>query len=473
MTIIKAKDFTEKLSKAGHVRYTKQNASLGKYGPKNPKIISLGLGDPRPDTFIFSEVSATVANLYNKDGSSDSTDSAQTTISLSEKKSPGSLVEGLDVLLQYGDGYGVRSLLGYAKNLVKNSHCPQYEDWDVIISCGSTDGLDKATDVFLNDGDNIIVDEYTYINAIKTFEAKSYNQVSVGMDTEGMIPEELDRVCSNWQGPNPLKAIYLIPTGQNPTGTTMSLQRRKDIYSVCQKHDLIIIEDDPYYYIQFGDAPVADGETTLSPEYLSKLPGTKNLLPSMLLFDVDGRVIRLDSMSKLMAPNLRTGWITAQKRVIDVIRAHTDTTLIRANGLSMGLLSRLFLEEWKEEGFEKHVAFVQKQYVYRRNLLVKSMKERLGNMIEFSVPETGMFVWLKVNLPDEAKREGVVDELFERMTEKNMLMIPGFLFSADQKNPNVKDIPYFRATFVYAPLEELDMAIERLETVLLEFGCKK
>ncbi|KAJ1826728.1 Aromatic/aminoadipate aminotransferase 1, partial [Coemansia sp. RSA 2703] len=309
---------------------------------------------------------------------------------------------------------------------------------------------------------------WTYPAIIGTVVPMGVKMAPVAMDGEGAVPEALDEMLSEWseaeQGRRPRMA-YMIPTAQNPTGATMSLARKQALYQVAQKHDLVIIEDDPYYYLQFSayqdPSQVADPE-----QRYADLPGLTALQPSFLSLDTDGRIIRLDSFSKILAPGLRCGWITAPRYMTDKIQFHNETSIQQPGGLSQALVSQLLNVEWGHDGWERHLVQTQREYAVRRDLFVDLCLKKLKGMVEFVVPEAGMFVWFRVLLNEEYRvKEGVMDEVFEAMVAAHVLLVPGRMFSPT----GVSNSPYMRAAFSYASVDDLVVAVERLQQALKPF----
>ncbi|PVV02435.1 hypothetical protein BB560_003110 [Smittium megazygosporum] len=464
------KNFTKYLSPKANRRHISPLRKLYAYTRNDPKLISLGGGFPNSDLFPFGKFSA---HVVQPGTSFQMNKVALSEISIDRSKKEVSGIESLQDFLQYGGGAGAASLIKFFYQHMKDIHNPKYQDWGVISSVGSTDALNKVTELFLNDGDPILIDEWSYPTAIETFTSSGFQMVAVKMDSEGMTPSSLDEVCTNWNGSRPLRVVYMIPTGHNPAGCTMSLTRRHEIYKVCQKHDIIIIEDDPYYFLQFNDAPVVNPEQETE-EYLKHLPGTEKLVPSILSIDTDGRVLRLDTFSKILAPNMRLGWITGQKDLLQKIENHVGTTTMHPCGFAQGIASVLLNDSWGPQGFIKHVLYLQEEYLSRRNIVMSAVNEHLGNMVSVTTPVGGMFLWLKVNLPPHnANKPGVMAEIFEEMIKNKVMLVPGWQFAPALDTSAVKDAPYFRAAFSYASKEQLTMAIERLSAVLERFGCKK
>lgn len=197
-------------------------------------------------------------------------------------------------------------------------HNPPYEDWSTTLTCGNTYSFYTCLRMLVERGDYLIMEEYAYSSAISTCSPMGIKILGIEMDEQGMTATGLDQSLSNWdvfaRGARKPRVIYLVPyfsfgrrglifsTGQNPTGASMYLQRRKDIYRVCQKHNLIIIEDEPYYFLQMDPY---EGKPTVVPD-LSNTDLIKSLIPSFMSLDVDGRVLRLDSLSKVPHPPLHT-----------------------------------------------------------------------------------------------------------------------------------------------------------------------
>ncbi|KAJ2763622.1 hypothetical protein IWQ56_004788, partial [Coemansia nantahalensis] len=314
MALLRAKDLSGFFTEAARSRKNSPLKSLLKYMAADPTLLSLGAGLPHPDMFPIARITASVA----QPGCSAADESADK-VDVSVAKGASGVTEGLERFLQYGNGRGIASYLDFAREHTARIHKPVYEDWDVVVSQGNTDAFAKTLEMFCERGDTLIVDEWTYPAAIETVGPMGLGLAPVAMDGEGMIPDDLDRVCTSWSGrARPLRAAYMIPTAQNPTGATMSLERKRAIYAVAQKHDLVLIEDDPYYYLQLGRYRRPE-ECGSGEERCSGLPGVTALIPSLLSLDVDGRVIRLDSFSKILAPGLRCGWVTAPKYIAEKI----------------------------------------------------------------------------------------------------------------------------------------------------------
>ncbi|KAJ2746479.1 hypothetical protein GGI20_001322 [Coemansia sp. BCRC 34301] len=463
-----SKDLSPLFTEATKRRRSSPLKPLLKYMIADPTLVSLGAGLPHPDTFPFLSVTATVAEAGE---SATDTSACRLDVSIAAR-APTAATEGLERFLQYGNGRGVPSYAKFAQEHTERVHGPLYDDWDVVVSAGNTDAFVKALMLFCQSGDTLIVDEWTYPAIIETVGPMGIDMAPVQMDNEGILPAALDLLCENWSttstAPRP-RVAYLIPTAQNPTGATMSLQRKQAIYEVAQKHDLVVIEDDPYYYLQFGEYRPA-GEAANSEDRYSDLPGVTALIPSLLSMDSDGRVIRLDSFSKILAPGLRCGWITAPRYMTDKIQFHNETSIQQPAGLSQAIVSKLINEHWGHEGWEQHLVQIQRDYAIRRDRFVELCQKYLKGKVEFTVPSAGMFLWFRVLLSEEMqKRPGVMQEVFDSMIANHVLLVPGHLFSPLGATPEVLSKPFVRAAFSYASIDDFETAISRLSLALSPF----
>ncbi|KAJ2690395.1 hypothetical protein IWW39_000794 [Coemansia spiralis] len=465
-----SKDLSSLFTEATKCRRNSPLKSLLKYMQADPSLLSLGAGLPHPDTFPFISVTATVAEA----GKSAVDATARHDDVSINARGPTAATEGLERFLQYGNGRGMPSYAKFAQEHTERVHSPIYDDWDVVVSAGNTDAFVKALMLFCQSGDTLIVDEWTYPAIIETVGPMNIGLAPVQMDGEGIVPAALDALCSNWStakgadAPRP-RVAYMIPTAQNPTGATMSMQRKQAIYAVAKKHDLVIIEDDPYYYLQFGDYRPAD-ETADPEDRYNDLPGVTGLIPSLLSMDTDGRVIRLDSFSKILAPGLRCGWITAPKYMTDKIQFHNETSVQQPAGLSQAIVSKLVNESWGHEGWERHLVQIQRDYAMRRDRFVELCLKHLKGKVEFTVPSAGMFLWFRVLLSEEMQdRDGAMQEVFESMIANHVLLVPGYMFSPLGATPEVLSRPFVRAAFSYTSVDDFETAITRLAKALEPF----
>ena len=201
----------------------------------------------------------------------------------------------------------------------------------------------------------------------------------IASDQDGMRPDKLREVLADKWQPSEMevlgapKIMYINPTGANPTGTVLTPERRKEIYQIACDYNILILEDDPYFYMQFGDCKV----------------------PSLLSMDTEGRVLRFDSFSKILSSGIRLGFVTGPKPLVNQIMLHMQVSVINAASLSQVVTNEL-LKQWGDDGLSDHVAKVAQFYEDRRDAMLAAADKHLTGLCEWSIPKSGMFLWIKV-----------------------------------------------------------------------------
>lgn len=367
-------------------------------------MISLSGGLPLSDYFPFESLSLTIS-LPEKPKSEKSQpengdlNGANATLHASKCDiDQGRSIYDLSVALNYSQGSGSAQFLRWITEHTEIVHDPLYADWQCTMTVGNTSALDMALRMFTQPGDYVLSDEYTFATAMETAKPMGVKFTGVKMDKEGMRPDSLRETLEKW---NPTAhansrkpfLLYLIPTGQNPTGATQSLERRREIYRIAQEHDLIILEDDPYYFLQMDPfSPQArEDPMTCSPQKPSNL--LKSIVPSYLSMDTDGRVVRMDSFSKVVSPGVRLGWLTAPQQVIEQYKNHADVSTQGPGGLSQLALFKLLDEHWGHTGYLEWLTHIRKEYTDRRDFMVQACERYLPRTITSWEPaQAGMFV---------------------------------------------------------------------------------
>lgn len=244
-------------------------------------------------------------------------------------------------------------------------------------------------------GDTVLTEAFSFSTALETVAPLGVKAAGVEIDEEGLIPEKMDELLSNWdakaRGSRKPHLLYTVPSGQNPTGATQGTERRQQIYRVAQKHDLYIIEDEPYYFLQMQpytgrDAPPVPAPTSVD-DFIS------SLIPSLLTIDVDGRVMRMDSFSKVLVPGSRLGWITASAQIIERYVRHAEVASQGPSGFSQLILYKLLDETWGHEGYLRWLMNLRLEYTKKRNALLAACEDHLpGDLVSWVPPKAGMFV---------------------------------------------------------------------------------
>lgn len=473
MSSLLAKDLTHLLSEEAKSRKPEQIKAAFRHF-QNPNIISLGGGLPVPDLFPFNsiEVDSLAAPFPRGISVVPENDDEVLKISLSKYAVSDSSDIPLSVGLQYGSSAGSPKLLDYIKEHTQLVHAPQYKDWDVILTVGNTQAWDATLRTFTNRGDTILAEKFSFSSASEGARANGVNIVPVEVDLEGIIPEAFEKQLESWSGPMP-KLLYTIPTGQNPTGGTLSSQRRKAIYKISQKYDFIIIEDEPYYFLQMDN--YTNNKTTRNHSKPSHDEFLKSLVSSYLSLDTEGRVVRLDSYSKVLAPGTRLGWIVGQQKLVERYLRQHDVTIQIASGFTQCIINGL-LQRWGQKGYIDWLIELRKAYTKKRDVALDAIEEFIPKSItEWIAPTAGMFFWIKIDgekHPDfvtkfSSNPEALELHLYEVGIASGILLIPGHWFLIKEVNYSAKngDI-YFRGTFASVNEEKLTEGISRLGKVL-------
>ncbi|KAL3046246.1 hypothetical protein OYC64_004287 [Pagothenia borchgrevinki] len=385
-----------------------------------PTMISLAGGAPNPNTFPFLS-----ASFGLKDGQTLNFDEAL-----------------MKRALQYSASNGIPELLTWMKKLQKDLHNPP-SPMDMCVTTGSQEGLCKLFEMLVNPGDNVLLDAPTYSGTLAALRPLGCNLINVSSDQHGMIPAALKDVLSRWDpsevhkaGSTTPKILYTIPNGGNPTGASMTTQRKQEVYELARQYDMLIIEDDPYYFLQF-DKPWA---------------------PSFLSMDVDGRILRTDSFSKILSSGLRIGFVTGPKPLVDRVVLHIQASTMHTSTFTQLMVSQL-LHSWGQDGFLQHIEGVIEFYRKQRNAMISSADKWLKDVAEWHAPSAGMFLWIKL--------KGIADTqqlIMEKALEKEVLLVPGGVFMINSSDP----CPYVRAAFSLSTPEQIDEAFRRLSSLIKE-----
>jgi 2-aminoadipate transaminase len=335
--------------------------------------------------------------------------------------------------LQYGMTEGIPRLREFiARNCARYGINVQPEN--VLITCGSQQALDLIGKIFLNPGDRILLEKPTYLGALQAWNAYQAEYVTVEMDDEGMRTDQMEAALR--AGP---KFIYVLPNFQNPSGVTMSMERRLRLIELAHHYGIPLIEDDPYGQLRY------EGEN----------------LPPLVELDsqarcnspYSGNVIYLSTFSKTLAPGLRLGWIIAPAEVIDrlvIAKQGTD--------LHTGTFVQMVAHEVAKSGFlDEHVTTIRTIYRERRDAMLQAMEDYFPPGVSWTKPQGGLFLW--VTMPSEMDSL----EVFKKAVEKKVAFVPGdaFFAAGDIRNS-------MRLNFSNADPGKIREGIRRLGLVLTE-----
>ncbi|CEQ40216.1 SPOSA6832_01805 [Sporobolomyces salmonicolor] len=387
--------------------------SFSKYFSR-PGILMLAGGLPPPEYFPFENISATsLASNTFKTASPGLLQSAWNYIkgvqtdhfTINKYEEDASKIQ-LSSALQYGTAAGLPPLAQFIYDFTARVYRPAYSDFRTVINAGSTDAWGKVITTLAESGDGVLCEEWTYPSALATAWPNGIKPVPLPMDGEGMTPEGMDDLLANWNpedhdGMRRPRILYTVPVCQNPTGATMSLKRKEQIYALAVKYDVIIVEDDPYYFLQAPEyerqgskrAASKPSKTETDEEFL------KSLVPSYLAIDYQGRVVRIDTFSsasspsphcclpfrhyptpaltcanslspsfdhnlaETICPGSRLGWTVCNPVFAERIEKANESSTQSASGFAQALVGKLLVEQWGFTG-------IKAQYRDRRDVLV-------------------------------------------------------------------------------------------------------
>ncbi|WP_069806721.1 aminotransferase-like domain-containing protein [Vulcanisaeta thermophila] len=371
-------------------------------------VISFGGGMPDPSSFPINEIIEVTRDVLTTKG---------------------------DKALQYGATGGVPELKEELMRFMNKGGIGTLGDHDVIITVGSQEALDLLGRVLIDPGDYIITESPTYLAAIQAFRIYEPRIVGVPMDGEGIIIEELERrIREIREGGGRIKFIYVIPTGQNPTGITMSMERRKALLEVASEYDLLVIEDDPYGYIYFGN----DSQ------------------PSRLkAMDSEGRVIYMSTFSKIAAPGLRLGWVYATKEIIRWLELAKQSVDLHTSTLNQYIAAELL----RRGVIERNIPRIKEIYRTKRDLMLQALSEYMQDGVTWTKPSAGMFIWL--SLPDHADTSKLLEIAIKKY---RVAYVPGRSFYPNGERGND-----MRLNFTYPKPQEIFEGVRRLSLAISEY----
>lgn len=289
--------------------------------------------------------------------------------------------------LQYQAATGPPAFPKFLRRYVEEIYKPAYADWDVILDVGATDGFAKVFNMLLELGDSLLVEEWTYPGAMNAYMPYEVNTVALKMDAEGVIPEYMENVLANWddsKGRRP-RVFYTVPTGQNPTGATMLGDRKKAIYAIASKYDVVIVEDEPYYTLFLGKYQQQGTNATPLQQRqieLEKQEGKEgnaafieSLPPTYLTVDTEGRVIRLDTFSKTSCPGSRLGWITSSPIFVERLTRIAEASTQAPSGFATAMTITM-LNTWGWDGYMRWLRGIKAAYKMRRDWMCDALADQ-------------------------------------------------------------------------------------------------
>ncbi|KAF5631248.1 aromatic amino acid aminotransferase I [Fusarium sp. NRRL 52700] len=459
----------------------------------------------------------------------------------------------LATALQYGQVTGYPPLHSFIRqftNQVLHPNVPYKGGADVILNNGGTDGFSKVLQLLVDpwfegshpveERPGMLCETFVFGNILTQARPLGVNIVPVEIDEEGMIVEGsggLREVLENWNPQNGRLPhfLYTVTMGDNPSSGVVGVQRRKEIYALASKYDIIIVEDDPYWYLQFPSAAiheakargyaipsVADSHKTVKS---SGYDFIDSLVPSYLSIDVDGRVIRLDTFSKTVAPGSRLGYVTAQPAIIERLTRIAETSTGQPSGFVQALIAQTILGPhpstletfsslsesekpsftgWQLDGWVRWLEGLRGEYERRMTRMCSILEKNAFSprqptsqnpgldsdvvskirLFDFDWPRGGMFIWLRVHFEKHAlyqSRGGDTAPVIDGPALAKAFLIhsthaphlvlgsPGSMFSATPEILEKRGWQYIRLCFAAESDENIDGGSSRFARSVGEF----
>ncbi|MCQ2464643.1 MAG: PLP-dependent aminotransferase family protein [Oscillospiraceae bacterium] len=333
--------------------------------------------------------------------------------------------------LQYSITEGYLPLRNRLKKDLEAKKCYADGRDDLITTSGAQQANELACKVLCSDGDTLICESPSFIGSLNSFKSYNVNLVGVELEEDGINIEKLEEaVKSNSR----VKLLYLIPNFQNPTGRTMSLEKRKAVYELAKKYDFIILEDNPYGDLRFRGEDIAPIKS----------------------FDTEGRVIYSRTFSKILAPGLRVGYVSAPKEIISKMIVCKQVADVHTNIWAQQICYR-FMET---VDMNEHIASLRKIYKSKYELMENGIKEYFSDKVEVTRPEGGLFIW--ATLPDSIDMLSFCKKAVE---EYKIAVVPGQAFMISENDRTNS----FRMNFSTPSDEQIVTGCEILGKLTKEF----
>ena len=350
---------------------------------QRPDIISFAGGLPSPATFPVERMKAAYDKVLSEAGK---------------------------VALQYGptDGYApLREWIANSLSTEGSTILPE----QILMTSGSQQALDLLGKVLVDEGSRVLVETPSYLGALQAFSVYRPEFKSVDTDEHGLVPSSIDAVAKG------ARMLYSLPNFQNPTGRSLSLERRRELVETCARLVIPLIEDDPYGSLSYRGEP----------------------MPKMVAMNPDG-VIYMGSFSKVLTPGIRLGYVCAPLPLVRRLELAKQ-----AADLHTAQLTQMVVHEVVKDGFlDEHIPTIRKLYSDQCQCMLDAMKEHFPTSVSWTEPEGGMFIW--VTLPQQIDAM----KLLEQSLAAKVAFVPGAPFYANDPASNT-----LRLSFVTVPPERI------------------
>ena len=371
----------------------------------DPSIISFAAGNPSPESFPVEDLSRLSAEIFKDQAS---------------------------FALQYGitEGYtplreaiAARQKARFGETMVRDT------DTTLVVT-GGQQGIELACKAFCNEGDAVICENPSFIGALNAFRSNGVQTIGVEMEDDGISLQKLEETLKSTKN---AKLLYLIPTFQNPSGTSMSLEKRLAVLALAKKYGVVILEDNPYGELRFA------GED----------------IPTMKSLDSDGLVIYCSSFSKILSAGMRVGFVIAPNEIATKMTVAKQVEDVHTN-LFFQMLCHKYMTTCD---LDAHIAKINDLYRHKCNLMLECIDKYIpADKVTFTRPEGGLFIWGVVKNCEDASF------VVKKAIEKKVAVVPGTAFNCDTEAPS----PAFRLNYSTPSDEQIVEGIKRLGEVFAE-----
>ncbi len=362
-----------------------------------PGVISFAAGNPAPEAFPTERIAEISAELLRDDPI---------------------------LALQYNITEGYTPLRDFLKQWLASKNCYNSDFDDVIVTSGGQQANELSCKVLLNEGDTLLCESPCFIGSLNAFRSYNVNLCGVDMDDDGINLEKLENALKTQKN---VKMLYVIPNFQNPTGRTMSFEKRKAVYKLACKYDFIILEDDPYGELRFA------GEN----------------VPTIKSLDTEGRVIYSSTFSKILSSGFRTGFVSAPAPIIQKIVVCKQVSDVHSNIWAQVVAHRFMTSV----NLDEHFAGLREIYRKKCDLMCSYIDNGFSDKISYIRPQGGLFVWC--TLPDNCDMN---DFCKKAIQEYKIAVVPGNSFSIDESEKSHS----FRLNYSTPTNEQIQKGMEIL-----------
>ncbi len=328
-------------------------------------------------------------------------------------------------LLQYGTTEGYPNLIKALKTMFSGVGITNVLDSETLVISGGQQGIDLACKTFLNAGDNVLVEDPTYLAVLQILNSYEANAYGVKATDSGLDIDDLEKKIKKYKP----KMLYVVPTFSNPTGKTYSVQNRKEIARVTAKYGVMVLEDDPYSRLRFSGEKV----------------------PALKTFDVAGNIVYITSCSKILSPGLRVGGACGNSEVIRKMAICKQGTDLHTSLLAQAICAEYVNRGYLEPDVEKGIPI----YRTRKQAMMQAIQKYMPSEYTHTDPDGGLFIWGEI----DANINTVT--LLPEAVNKNVAYIQGQVFYADGSGLNT-----IRLNYSNASPEKIEIGIKALGELL-------